>query len=469
MVFNTGEALVEGYSNFLWVIWMTLSFVFNIEVVFFSKISGLILCHLSVLLLYKLAFRISKSKDLSCLVILFYVLTPNIALWSIGGLETSLFSCLLLVSVYFFILDVSVRKNRMIKLSPFSFLLLSLTRHEGAVLFALTLIFFLYLLIKSNEININRRILLLFCYGGTFILTYAPYFLWRIAYYDNILPHTFVAKQTGFDLLLFTQRIIFYLPLIIFLLPTLLIIMFYYIKRSDYRIKDVIHQYIILLTLSLSIILLFLTAWMPGFRFSVPVIPLVYLLLLKPLNFLETTYRNKFKLNILSKNFNYITVTIICLLNFSQVFMFYPFVDLYGAGIKECNIVLGKWINENSFSNSSLAIWDAGAIPFYSNIRTIDIYPNSLQDLHLYNNPEDADYILEQNVTFLILNDEYFSYIKADVRFLNNYHLILYAQFYYADIFYRRDYVYQMYLFNNFNVSESAINDLINTSDRFYI
>jgi len=357
----------------------------------------------------------------------------------------------------------------MIKLSPFSFLLLSLTRHEGAVLFALTLIFFLYLLIKSNEININRRILLLFCYGGTFILTYAPYFLWRIAYYDNILPHTFVAKQTGFDLLLFTQRIIFYLPLIIFLLPTLLIIMFYYIKRSDYRIKDVIHQYIILLTLSLSIILLFLTAWMPGFRFSVPVIPLVYLLLLKPLNFLETTYRNKFKLNILSKNFNYITVTIICLLNFSQVFMFYPFVDLYGAGIKECNIVLGKWINENSFSNSSLAIWDAGAIPFYSNIRTIDIYSNSLQDLHLYNNPEDADYILEQNVTFLILNDEYFSYIKADVRFLNNYHLILYAQFYYADIFYRRDYVYQMYLFNNFNVSESAINDLINTSDRFYI
>ena len=245
--------------------------------------------------------------------------------------------------------------------------------------------------------------------------------------------------------------------------------MFYYIKRSDYRIKDVIHQYIILLTLSLSIILLFLTAWMPGFRFSVPVIPLVYLLLLKPLNFLETTYRNKFKLNILSKNFNYITVTIICLLNFSQVFMFYPFVDLYGAGIKECNIVLGKWINENSFSNSSLAIWDAGAIPFYSNIRTIDIYPNSLQDLHLYNNPEDADYILEQNVTFLILNDEYFSYIKADVRFLNNYRLILYAQFYYADIFYRRDYIYQMYLFNNFNVSESAISALINSSDRFYI
>ena len=273
MVFNIGEAPVEGYSNFLWVMWVTLSFVFNIEIVFFSKISGLIFCHLSVLLLYKLAFRLSKSKNLSSLVILFYVLTPNIALWSIGGLETSLFSCLLLVSVYFFILDISVRKNRIIKLSPFSFLFLSLTRHEGAVLFALTLIFYLYLLIKSNEININRRIFLLFCYGGTFLLTYAPYFLWRIAYYNNFLPHTFVAKQTGFDLLLFIERLIFYLPLIIFLLPTFFIIVFYYIKRSEYRIKNEIHQYIILITLLLSIIILFLTSWMPGFRFTVPVIP----------------------------------------------------------------------------------------------------------------------------------------------------------------------------------------------------
>ncbi|MBY9010118.1 MAG: hypothetical protein KGD74_09665 [Candidatus Lokiarchaeota archaeon] len=469
IVFNIGEAPVEGYSNFLWVMWMTLSFVFNIEIAFFSKVSGLIFCHLSVLILYKLAFRISKSKNLSYIVILFYVLTPNIALWSVGGLETSLFSFLLLVSVYVFILDISVRKNRIIKLSPLSFALLSLTRHEGAVLFALTLIFFTYLLFKSNEMNINRRILLLFCYGGTFILTYAPYFLWRIVYYSNILPHTFIAKQTGFNLLLFLERLIFYLPLIIFLIPSFFLILFYYVKHPHYRIKNENQRYIILIILSLSIITLFLTSWMPGYRFTVPIIPLVYLLLPKPLNFLLTTYGNKYQLNLLSKNFKFITITIICIFNFSQIFMFYPFVNLYGAGIKECNIVLGKWINENSSENASLAVWDAGAIPFYSNIRTIDIYPDSLQDLHLFNNPEDADYILNQNITFLILNDEYFTYIKTDIRFLNNYHLIFYAQVYYADVFYGQDYIYQIYLYNDFNISESAINTLVNSSDRFYI
>jgi len=132
-------------------------------------------------------------------------------------------------------------------------------------------------------------------------------------------------------------------------------------------------------------------------------------------------------------------------------------------------MVLGKWINENSSENASLAVWDAGAIPFYSSIRTIDIYLDSLQDLHLFNNPEDADYILDQNITFLILNDEYFNYIKVDIRFQNNYRLIFYAQFYYADVFYGKDYIYQIYLFNDFNITESAINAKINWSSRFYI
>ena len=469
IVFNIGEAPVEGYSNFLWVLWMALSFVFNLEIVIFSKLSGMIFCHLSVLVLYKLAFRINKSQNLSFVVVLFYVLTPNVALWSVGGLETSLFSFLLLISAYFFFQDISARKNRLIKLSAFSFTFLSLTRHEGAVLFGMTLFFFTYILIRSNEIDIKRRILLLFCFGGTFILAYAPYFLWRIAYYNNILPHTFVAKQTGLDLLSLLERVIFYLPLIIILLPTFFLIVFYYISHNNYRIKNKNQQFIVLIILTLSIILLFLASWMPGYRFTVPMIPFIYLLLPKPLNFIIATYKNKFKLQILYKNLKYITVSVICIFNFSQIFTFYPLIDLYGVGIKECNTVLGKWINENSSDNASLAVWDAGAIPYYSNIRTIDIYPESLQDLHLFNNPEDADYILDQNITFLILNDVYFSYIVSDIRFLNNYHLIFYAQVYYADGFYARDYIYQMYLFNEYNVSESAISVLINSSNRFYI
>jgi len=81
----------------------------------------------------------------------------------------------------------------------------------------------------------------------------------------------------------------------------------------------------------------------------------------------------------------------------------------------------------------------------------------------------EADYILERNFMFLILDDDYFDYIKVDSRFLSNYRLIFYAQVYYADILFNFNYIYQVYLFNDYYIPESAINALINSSHRFYI
>jgi len=469
MVFNVGEIPVEGYSNFLWVLLMTVSFPLNLDPIVFSKISGMIFSHFSVYILYKLAFLLNKSEKFSNFVILFYVLTPNIALWSVGGLETSLFSFLLLISVYFFIIDISKRKNKPFKISPLFFVMLSLTRHEGLIVFGLTCAFFMFLLFNNRKISKIQKLYQLFNFAVFFMIFYAPYFLWRVFYYNNILPHTFSAKQGIISLDLFLGRIFFYIPLILLLAPVFLLIGGNFLKNSKFRFKNEKKLYLALLILILSILLLLITSWMPGFRFTVPIIPLIYLLLPTSLNFLTILGRNYSNDFDLWKNIKRFTILTICASNFLLMFTFYPFVNAYGTGLRDCNIALGKWINENTSNNASLAVWDAGVIPFYSNIRTIDIYPYSLQDLHVYNNPTDADYILEQNITILILNDEYFNYIKVDSRFLSNYHLIFYAQVYYADILYIYDYIYQVYLFNDYYIPESAINALINSSHRFYI
>jgi len=469
MVFNVNEIPVEGYSNFLWVLLMTVSFPLNMDPIVFSKLAGMIFCHLSVFILYKLAFLVNKSERFSNIVIVFYVLTPNIALWSVGGLETSLFSFLLLISVYFFIIDVSKRKNNPIKISPLFFVLLSLARHEGLIVFGLTCVFFTYLLFKNKEISKIQKLYQLFYFAGFFAIFYAPYFFWRVFYYNNILPHTFSAKQGIFSLDLFLGRFIFYIPLILILAPVFLLIGGNFLKNSKFPFKNEKKLYLVLLILILSILLFLITSWMPGFRFTIPIIPLIYLLLPKSLNFLTILGRNYRKNVDLWKEIKIFTILTICVFNILQVISFYPFVNTYGTGLRDCNITLGEWINENTSNNASLAVWDVGALPFYSNIRTIDIYPYSLQDLHVYNNPTDADYILEQNITFLILNDDYFDYIKVDSRFLSNYRLIFYAQVYYADILYIYDYIYQVYLFNDYYIPESAINELINSSYRFYI
>jgi hypothetical protein len=290
-----------------------------------------------------------------------------------------------------------------------------------------------------------------------------------MVYYNSFFPHTFIAKQESITLITFTERVVFYLPLIIILSPIILLILFNLRDLQKITHLGYIKIYLLLLIIIMSFLLLILSSWMPGFRFAIPILPFLLVFIPDSLNFFNRLAK-KFQVDIsplkYGKSF---TIAMICLSNFILLLSFNSYVYRYGIGISECNITLGKWINANTNQNASLAVWDAGAIPFYANIRTIDIYPKSLQDLHVFNNPEDADYILAQNITFLILNEEFFAYIKVDSRFTANYRLIFNAQLFYVENELHVDYIYQVYLHMDYYISNVSINELINSSPRFYI
>ncbi|MFX0178066.1 MAG: hypothetical protein ACFE85_17750 [Candidatus Hodarchaeota archaeon] len=468
IVFNIDESPVEGYSNFSWVLWITISFLFKIEPIIFSKISGILFCHFTIPILYKLADLLNNKKRVCNYIIIFYVLTPNVALWSVGGLETSLFCLILIISIYFFIKGIKLRTDHFIEISAIFFGLLSITRHEGAVIYAITWAYYVFIKIKDRNKILLKRFIDMLIFLAVFLMIYLPYFIWRIMYYNSFLPHTFIAKQANFNLVVLFERFLFYIPLIVFLTPILIIIIANIIKNRNLFIRDQLRFYLIILIFVLSIVLMLITSWMPGFRLAIPIITLIYLLLPKSINFLEIFNEKIRNDKDLFKKIKFFSIGLIGISNCLLIFTFYPFVNYYGIGIKECNITLGKWINENSSENSTLAVWDAGTIPFYADIKTVDIYPESLQDLHIFNNPEDVDYIFGLNITFLILNDEYFDYIKNDIRFSTNYHLIFYAQFFYASRIYRFDYIYQIYLNNGYYISNVSINALIDSSSRFY-
>jgi hypothetical protein len=468
IVFNINEAPIEGYSNFLWVVWLTISFIFKINPIIFSKVSGMLFCHATIPLLHKIAQLLNNNRRFSNYIVIFYALTPNIALWSIGGLETSLFCFLLLLSSMFFIKGVKFKKNFQIIISAIFFGFLSITRHEGAIIYAISWFYLAFIGLKDKEKNLLKQCADVLIFLGVFIIIYLPYFIWRMLYYNSLLPHTFVAKQGTLNLAVLLERILFYIPLILFLAPILVLIIIIVYKNRNIFIRDQIKLYLIVLIFTSSVILMLITSWMPGFRFTVPIIPLIYLLLPKSINFIEIFNEKLRNDNYLFNKMKILSIGLISLSNCFLASTFYPFVYHYGIGIKECNIPLGKWLNENSSENSTLAVWDAGTIPFYAEILTIDIYPDSLQNLHIYNNPEDADYIFNLNITFLILNDEYFDYIKTDLRFTANFNLIFYAQFLYADDALGINYVYQVYLNNEYHISNTSIDSFINSSSRFF-
>ena len=469
LVFNVGEVPVEGYSNFLWVIWIYFGFFMGFEPILFSKISGMIFSQVSVYVLYNLGLLLGKNKTTSAIITIFYSCLSNIALWSIGGLETPLFIVLLLTAVYFFIANLIKANLYSIIASSFFFSLASLTRHEGVIVFAISAFFLTGIEIQKRNLFTLKALLKLIQFSSFLGLIYVPYFFWRVIYYGSFLPHTFLVKAKPITLFFFLDQLLFYLPLILILLPTFFLLLSRVKKFKNISLLDSKNVYLVIVISVFSFILLFLYSWMPGFRFAIPIIPLILLLIPDSLNFfysIAKKYQNDIEL---LKFGRYFTIGSICLAHLTLFFSFNSYVYIYSIGINEINIKLGKWINQNTNQSASLAIWDVGAIPFYADIRTIDIYPDSLQDKHIFQYPEDADYILGQNITLLILNDEYFDYIKSDSRFITNYHLIFNAQLFYKENQLRVDYIYQVYLFNGYFISNTSITSLINSSPRFYI
>jgi len=469
IVFNVNKTPVEGYSNFLWVIWLSLGFLMNLDPIVFSKVSGIIFCHLCIYVVYKLARLMNKSKNSSAIISIFYALLPNIALWSIGGLETSLFSLFLMIGIYFFINNLKNKKKYSPLLSSLFFTLASLTRHEGIIIYLFTILFLIGLKIKERVIFKFQTLTEILFICSSLIIFYLPYFIWRIYYYGAILPHTFIAKQANVNFLSFLEQIIFYLPQIIVLLQLVLLITLRIHKWRDILRLDIIKIYLLYVAFIMVSLIMLISSWMPGYRFAVPLIPLILLLTPTSLNFFEKLAKTYDKDLILLRYGRIFTILVICVSNLLLGFSFNSYVYRYGIGINQCNIVLGKWIYNNTNESASLAIWDVGAIPFYADIRTIDIFPNSLQDEHLFYNPEDIDHLMAQNISLFILNDEYFDYIKTDIRFITNYHLIFYAQAFYIEDELALDYIYQVYLFDGYYISNSSINDLIKSSTRFYI
>ncbi len=192
LVFNPGER-VEGYTNFLWIIFLSIFTELGFDIILASKILGVasgcislfLLYNISLLVLQKKRGWINPEKDW------FFALFPSLLLasntafayWSISGLETAFFLMAVLLSVYFYF------SNQ--KLMIVSSALSSLIRPEGVLVFAI-LILHKFLFKKDKLKDCLSHVL-------GFGLLLLPFLVFKILYYGDPLPNPFYAK-TGFSL-----------------------------------------------------------------------------------------------------------------------------------------------------------------------------------------------------------------------------------------------------------------------------
>lgn len=368
LVWNIGEAPVEGYSNFSFVVLASLAIRLGLEPLIMLKsmgVLGLILSTAAVYFLTRFWFTIGLSF-IPCLWLLLY---RGEIVWSVSGLETTTYQALVSFSLVFLLRGMGYRfypqtRNRpsllFFLLAGFLLALAGLTRPEAP---ALMLLFAgLALVDRPQE---GRKEYYKYLALGCLIclVIFLPYFLWRWSYYGQLFPNPVYCKGLmNFFAVMNKHYLRLALPFIILSLPALL-------KAKDRR------HYFFWLPNLLYLVLLINADPVSAFdnRLFLPVFSL-----LLPLAFLGLSeiwayiFPEKSEVYELSLVISVIWISFFFIPTYSlanyQSFTLNP-----QAGIRLRQKVV-KWLNENVPANSQVVLADSGLVPYSSPLPFIDSY-----------------------------------------------------------------------------------------------
>ncbi len=129
---------VEGYTNFLWTVLMSMPIHFGFDPKAFSFLLGLISFALSLVFSYKLALLLTNSRNTALLVVVFLGSNYTFSSFATGGLETPMQTCLFVICMYLAVnfVQVGTTPRKLLVLSLVGSAAL-LTRLDSAVLLAL--------------------------------------------------------------------------------------------------------------------------------------------------------------------------------------------------------------------------------------------------------------------------------------------------------------------------------------------
>lgn len=342
--FNIGEK-VEGYSNFLYLLLLLPAFLFTTENIYiYSTLANTLLLFMGMFLFFKILTK-HLSKTDALLGTSLIGLNP--AVWAnvTTGLETML---VLFIFVFFWHSVASPRNRQNITLLILISTLSMLARVDGFIF--PTIVSFYLLLNKEKKLGLS-----LILYVISFMSLYA---LIRYYYYDDIIANTYYAKVSG-DLL---QRIyagIKYLYMQTFfngIAFYALFILFYFIKNRRTLIKQLLaFPSVFLFIWTAYLIYIGGDIYFERFLLVSLVLSIYYFLLF---------YSDR-KLSVK-----------ILLLLFAFIFSFSIFFQDGRFAYQEKNYDM--WINLGKFLKVApkdyvLAIDAAGKVPYYSELKTIDM------------------------------------------------------------------------------------------------
>jgi hypothetical protein len=195
LVFNEGE-YVEGYTNFLWTLGISLGMLLRIDPLRWVQFFGILSYALSLGFLYYLSYSQYRIREESKHPLFYFPLAAlclsvqtHAQIYATGGLETSIFGMFLVLGYGILLIKAD---HRYLLLANIFLILAALTRPEGLLFAGWGVLFvFLFRLRKQPSNIVQTRILFTLF---PFLAIYLPYFFWRWEYYGKVFPNTYYAK-----------------------------------------------------------------------------------------------------------------------------------------------------------------------------------------------------------------------------------------------------------------------------------
>ena len=191
LVWNPGDR-VEGYTSFLWTLIMAVPHAAGAGPVGFSFCLGLVLFGISLYLTYRVAALVLGSPGRGLLAVLLLGTNYTFSAFATSGMETQLQTCLFVLAVF-----IILRRNADSGLATGRLALLSgvlglavLTRPDSALLVVVLLPAAMRMIGTTKRGRIVGFLALLAPLG----VLVGGWLAWKLVYYHNLLPNTFYAK-----------------------------------------------------------------------------------------------------------------------------------------------------------------------------------------------------------------------------------------------------------------------------------
>lgn len=365
--YNPGLSPVEGYTTFLWMLLMTLPHFIGLNVATFAKITSVLLTCATFALVSLQTFMLTREFPVKArllfasFAVFLLAMLPITSIHAVAGMETILFMFLIVLMVYMVTAGL-LDGSRPLLWSPLAGLAIGLTRPEGNVIALLLLACGWFFSAPPIRKRLTWTTLVMYVLPG------AAYFLWRLQYYQQLLPLPFYMKVLhGNGLFGGANEVGTYL---ISLLPGISVLLLVAVLRPRKEYYAVFAPAVFLLVFYLFPVHAMGFNW----RFIYPATPFLCIMVaiggitIFDLLRREIASTRPWELVVVAGLF------LVSLGNLNGLDSTIRNQNFYGAGIssyKTFGTLLSAYNNRHEMT---VAIGDAGTVPYYSDWQVIDLF-----------------------------------------------------------------------------------------------